>query len=59
MGKKTEICKNRRGNRTCKKEVLEIKHSIAEMKDDDCGLKVRLVTVKESISDTEDRLIKT
>lgn len=28
------------------------------MKDDDCGLKVRLVTVKESISDTEDRLIK-
>ena len=29
------------------------------MKDDDYGLKVHLVTAKESISDTEDRLIKT
>ena len=29
------------------------------MKDDDYGLKVRLVVDEESISDTEDRLVKT
>ena len=55
----TEICKNRRGYKTCKKEILQIKHTIAELKADDYGLKVHLVIVKESISDTEDRLIKT